>query len=515
MKMKKMNLARAILLCILVINTTVQAKEPLAETSKNNTPLKRVMIEQEELVKQAKSKNPAKKAIITYRESKTIPPEQQQTTPGQEVNGQQAAPIGQIIPNIEKQGFRATSHYGKDNPAPLHSILTWTPYDMAVCYEFQLWAGYNQVKPSGQPVEPLLLFTTANIYTNAYDINLSPYVNTGNLAWRVRALNIDKQPISDYSLYEPLFIDANKDGINYPMPLSDYDISKSNGSVLLYPVYSFVPVPGAAKYEVELTNSEPENPMGTVPSQYRIWSKTFTLSTIYDDYPRMGPTPFFWRVRAFAADNSQIGTYSPAKHFLTDPSVGWQVGVLGDSISHGGGDMSYSPSNFVYSWVHYLQFPAINLSDSGDTSTSMVARFEEDALPFHPHYLLIMGGTNSLRAGTKAEDVIEDLKELKEKCLANNIKPIFLTLLPINPGNIYRCFKENTAENWQEKFAAVNAYIRSQVHVDVAAVMPFGPELLPTNMGIDGLHPTAEVKRIIGETVSAQWPKVTQEADAE
>ena len=120
-----------------------------------------------------------------------------------------------------------------------------------------------------------------------------------------------------------------------------------------------------------------------------------------------------------------------------------------------------------------------------------------------------------MRAGVKAESVIEDLQGIKEKCLKNNIKPIFLTLLPINPDNIKKCFNESTVADWQENFAKVNDYIRTQVHVDVMAAMPFGPELLPTDMAVEGLHPTALVKRIIGETVSKQWDRVSEEADAE
>lgn len=445
-------------------------------------------------------------------------------TPLTEVIKEQNEQGKKTTPNVEKQEEtevpaiystdvpKSTSLYSESNPAPLKAVLTWTPYNMAVAYEFQLWSG---IKPEDTKIQPKMLLSNRYVNTNAYDIDLKPYVDEEELAWRVRPLNIDGIALSDFSSFESLYINAKEKGINYPYQLSDYDISNSNGSVLLYPVYNFVPVQGAVKYEVELLNREPENPLGTTASQYRIWSKTFNLADIYDDFPRMGSQAFFWRVRAFAPNDVPLGTYSPTRHFMTDPRVGWQVGVFGDSISHGGGDMSYSPADFVYSWIHYLQDPAVNLSASGDTSASLLARFDRDVLPFHPHYLLIMGGTNSLRSSASSEDVIEDLQAIKEKCLANNIKPIFLTLLPINPTNIYRCFKEDTAPDWAGKFAAVNNYIRTQVHVDVAAAMPFGQELLPTNMGIDGLHPTALVKQIIGQTINEQWDKVTKEADAQ
>ena len=35
-------------------------------------------------------------------------------------------------------------------------------------------------------------------------------------------------------------------------------------------------------------------------------------------------------------------------------------------------------------YAYYLDFPTINLSCSGDTSETMVQRFDDDVLPFHP-----------------------------------------------------------------------------------------------------------------------------------
>ena len=98
-----------------------------------------------------------------------------------------------------------------------------------------------------------------------------------------------------------------------------------------------------------------------------------------------------------------------------------------------------------------------------------------------------MNGTNSLRAGVRASEVIENFKEIKELCLANDIRPIFLTLPPINPDNIARTFNEPTADDWQEQFTLVNDFLRTQVHIDVAAYFADNA-LLPTMMGLDGLH---------------------------
>ena len=88
-------------------------------------------------------------------------------------------------------------------------------------------------------------------------------------------------------------------------------------------------------------------------------------------------------------------------------------------------------------------------------------------------------------------------------CRENGITPVLLTLAPINPENIRKAFDEPTDRDWQESFRKVNAYIRTQPHIDVAA--PFeamGPEL-PTEMALDGLHGDVAMKQIMGQVINA------------
>ena len=104
-----------------------------------------------------------------------------------------------------------------------------------------------------------------------------------------------------------------------------------------------------------------------------------------------------------------MGTWSEPQYYRVSPLDNWEVGVLGDSISHGGGHFSFGPADFEFSYLSYLDFPAINLSQSGDTAQMTRDRFDADVLPFKPHYLLIMTGSNSLRAGEDPQVVIDCL----------------------------------------------------------------------------------------------------------
>ncbi len=75
--------------------------------------------------------------------------------------------------------------------------------------------------------------------------------------------------------------------------------------------------------------------------------------------------------------------------------------------------------------------------------------------------------------------MIADLEKLQALCQENGITPVLLTLAPINPDNIQRAFDEESDPHWQEAFAKVNEYIRSQPHIDVAAPSrPWGRNFL-------------------------------------
>lgn len=188
------------------------------------------------------------------------------------------------------------------------------------------------------------------------------------------------------------------------------------------------------------------------------------------------------------------------------PVDGWETGLFGDSISHGGGRMSFSPSDALYNLGFYLDEPAVNLAQSGDTSRRMAERFEADVLPFRLQYLLIMGGTNSLRGGEDPEAVIGDLRYIGDKCRENGIKPIYLTLAPINPDNIKRYFDEDTAPDWKERFSAVNEWIRMQDHIDTAVLFA-DMDVLSPEYGADGIHIDWKGKFLMGQLINRELPK--------
>ena len=396
-------------------------------------------------------------------------------------------------------------------PVSYSPVLTWTKESNAVAYQLEFFptavAGLDP-----QETDKRAIFRTSEVFENAVNLPLDE-VRAGlsdsqPLWWRVRALGLDGAAISPFSLPEPLYTNAalprTETPVLHPVP------SQGRGSAMLFPVYSWVRPYNAKNFEIALYTEDPERNADAVPVAK--WGSPNAEQ--YDDAPRSGDTTFYWRVRALDAKGTP-GAWSAPSSFRMEEHH-WEVAVLGDSISHGGGHVSHGPEELEYSWLSYLDFPAVNLSQSGDLTKMMADRFERDVLPFSPDYLLIFCGTNDLRAGefTVAE-AIKNMERIKEKCVSYGIRPIFLTLPPINPTNIRRIFGEKITNEWQARFAEFNDYLRRQPHIDTAAA--FAPYAangeLPDWLGLDGLHQDIIGKQLIAARVNANWQAAKLAAD--
>ena len=389
----------------------------------------------------------------------------------------------------------------EEAPLSYAPMLSWDKDTQAVVYELEVYA---------DAAAKHRIYRTRQVYTNHYQLPLRTFAGKWlgkPLYWRVRSLGFDGEPVSAYSKLATLYTAETVPELDHPLILAQSDTG--NGTTLLYPVYDWVGLAGAAGYEIELYAGTGAQALSLPP----VAVFHADITELYDPEPRIGT--YSWRVRALDEAGAPLGSWSPLQTFRTEPEDHWETAVLGDSISHGGGHYSFSPSDFEFSWLSYLDFPAVNLSASGDLSSMTLARFSRDVLPFHPRYLMIFTGTNSLRAGEDPASVIHDLEQMKVLALSHGIAPIFLTLPPINPANIQHVFGEPTAEDWQWRFEAVNEYIRGQAHIDVAEAFVCPDGVLPTELALDGLHPDVDGKRIIGACVNEHWAEARRDADAQ
>ena len=395
-------------------------------------------------------------------------------------------------------------HYPAEKPASLMPFLIWHTVPRAVCYEVEILSAPPEVEGGTSLSQLYSLESTRRIYTNGCQADLRPYKNYAELYWRVRALDLHLNPVGEFCKAERIYIDEFKSAPNCPL-INNFDFM-DYVPLPIYPVYSWIPLHDGYKYEVELLTHPPKVENNVEPSSDSLWRQTTQdKSSCYDEYSRPYAGPYYWRVRALDEFDNPIGTWSNSEKFVVpDYSQGVFAAIFGDSISHGGGAVSYSPRSLEYSYATYIDFPVINLSRSGDSSHMTLERFSRDVLPFKPKNLIIATGANSLRAtNISAEDIISDLREIGNLCVANKIRPIYLTLMPINPANISYAFHTPTDPEWHDKLNQVNAFIKRQSYfIDLEPYFYDSFGTMDAQFSVDGLHPDLRGKMLMGEIIN-------------
>ncbi|MBR0261961.1 MAG: SGNH/GDSL hydrolase family protein [Selenomonadaceae bacterium] len=395
-------------------------------------------------------------------------------------------------------------HYNETNPASLMPFFVWHTVPNAVCYELEILDAPPEVEGGIALSKVHHLDSTRKIYTNGYQADLRPFAGRKEIYWRARALGLHHEPIGEFCQAEKIIVDETKPFPNCPL-INNFDFM-SYLSQPIYHVFDWIPLHDGVKYEVEMLIHPPEVENNTEPSPDGVWRMiSDDVSSCYDEYGRPYAGVYYWRVRALDANNNPIGTWSNSEKFLVDDYTGGvDVAILGDSISHGGGAVSYSPRALQYSYETFIDFPVVNLSRSGDTSHTTLERFNQDVLQVKPKNLIISTGANCLRdARISAEDVISDLAGINKLCLQNEIRPIFLTLMPINPANLQNAFHTPSDPNWYAKLQQINEYIkRQEFFIDIEPYFYDAQGAMDYGFSVDGIHPDIRGKMLIGELIS-------------
>ena len=266
----------------------------------------------------------------------------------------------------------------------------------------------------------------------------------------------------------------------------------------LYPTYSWEPLPLTQFYQVQVVNV----------SKNKIVRELFNtegLNRVTDWTPFTEPGDYYWQVCVVSKNHKPLSDWSARKSFTVIAPV--KFAVLGDSISHGGA--AYIPAGQLScQWETYCEVPIKNLARSGDTSKQMLDRFDRDVLPFKPQVLLIMAGVNDIRTGATAEAVIKNLEALRDKCLANDITPVFGTLTSMNPELMKRLGIPLTDGDWREAREQINLWIKTTPYfIDVSTSLTDEFGYLRAQLTPDGLHPALRGKKIMGELIAAYLKK--------
>lgn len=326
-------------------------------------------------------------------------------------------------------------------------------------------------------------------YTSGIEIEIQP--GAADQDFQISALDYDGNILTND-------VEIISREINPTSPRTTTEFDKMDFAPA-YLVYSWIPTKDADHYEIQLVQNN--NIVREYVTEYHPQDDNFDL---YDPDSLLEDGDYFWRVRGLDANDKPITAWSSRNSGnsfrIKKPA---RFCAIGDSITHGGGSISVPPSTAVYNWETYCKVPVKNLGKSGDTTDDILERFDRDVLPFEPEVLFIMAGVNDYRSGILGWHSVTNLKAIKEKCIQHNIKPVFITPTPLNSKLIRKIkFIETPPSDWHEHMKYVCDWMRKQENcIDISELFMDGDGNLRDDLSVDGLHPDAEGKEIIGAAV--------------
>lgn len=456
----------------------------------------------------SKSINELVKTANTEQLPTNVEVKQNITVPSKNINEQTT--------NATKENISVNTNAAQDKNIAAKSlksvILNWHDIPGAVMYELVIKDADSQKT----------VFTKYDIYASGYQLNSNQVDLAKNLIWQVRGLNINKAPISDFTDLKVVHIGKNfganwqTKGDNYQNEVfskhtyetymigSDVKVAPLRltthfdemAYMPVYPVYSWVPVTGANYYNIDVFFiGDNFNNMQKIAS-YKV-NKGFDY---YDTKAYTKAGLYCFNVQAYNINGAKLA--ESVNSYFTVNNKDVKIAALGDSITHGGGAVSTPPSSTLYDWETYVGYPVLNIGFSGNLTSDMLNRFNQDVLPFKPKVLFIMGGVNDIRTGIGADTVIGNLNAIKLKCLDNNIVPVFLTVTPVNPVKMKAVIDLDVSDGWQEHRQKINEWVIKQpYHIDIASALTNKQGLLADDLTTDGLHPDYQGKKSIGEAV--------------
>lgn len=192
-------------------------------------------------------------------------------------------------------------------------------------------------------------------------------------------------------------------------------------------------------------------------------------------------------------DWANLKRYEKENEVAGSPKPGEQrVVFMGNSITEGW--LQADPAFFANK-------PYIGRGISGQTTSQMVLRFQQDVVDLKPAAVVILAGTNDIAGNTgpvTLEQIMANIRAMCEQARANNIRVVLSSVLPAfdypwSPGLAPA-----------EKIVRLNAMIRAYakqtgaIYLDYFSAMADERNGLKKELGYDGVHPNLAGYRVMG-----------------
>lgn len=192
------------------------------------------------------------------------------------------------------------------------------------------------------------------------------------------------------------------------------------------------------------------------------------------------------RAELYMNDFGELARYREENARLKAPAPDEKrVVFLGDSITDNWPLAEYFPGK-----------PYLNRGISGQTTSQMLVRFQQDVVALHPKAVVILAGTNDIAGNTgpmRLEDIEANYTSLAELAQANGIKVIFSSVLPVH--NYTPQSQDFFADRPPDKILQLNRWLSAYcpahgcVYLDYFRAMVDDKGLLRKDLADDGLHP--------------------------
>ena len=198
------------------------------------------------------------------------------------------------------------------------------------------------------------------------------------------------------------------------------------------------------------------------------------------------------------ADPNQLSRYAADNPKLAPPAAGSaRVIFYGDSIT------DYWRLNEYFTGKDF-----VNRGISGQNTTQMLARFQQDVISLQPKIVVILAGTNDIPRGLPVHAMEDNLRMMGDLAKLHGIRPVFASLTPVSD------YHKDVDPRWARlagrppaTILQLNERIRqycqkeSFPYVNYHSAMVDSNGQMTADLSDDGLHPNAKGYRTMSPLV--------------